>query len=429
MKEDIRIGITGPMSEINFGDYAMFVNNLYDIDIKSVTVFSYNKGFSEVILKDYCEVFDITAVEVKLYPAKEARDEQPKEKMGFQPFNPPTDTPLDILFRIENLDDLQAHIRDIDVLIINGGGYFNHLWNNSLWRSDMLKKIIAPMLIATQQKKRVFFTGNSFGPFDSSEEFFNYVFNYLKNASYAVRDRMYSIGYLSRLGFDKSSISFVPDDLFLINDDLLALPLHDMVDFDSIVKYIVLEAYYPVDEIKEYTEQLKAFSEAMRSRYGLSIVFLPFDFRRGGMWQGEYLSTVLSNFHLCSLDSVGYLPIQDAYHIIKNSEMVLCTRYHAMVLAVGTGVPVINTIKKVCDDHRYYFNKNYGLLEYAFEGLQFNEIDFMRIDFPATLKYIEENFLDILRVQKELYNSEQYTENKERLKKIRLEYFNRIDKR
>ena len=426
MREDIRIGITGPISETNFGDYAMFVNNLYDLDIKSVTVFSYNKSFSEVILKDYCVAYDIKAVEVKLYPPKEKCDEQFEAKVGFYPFNPPTDTPLDILLRIANIDEVRAHIRDIDVLIVNGGGYFNHLWNNSLWRSDMLKKIIVPMLIAKQEKKKVFFMGNSFGPFDSSEEFFNYVFNYMRNTIYAVRDRMYSSVYLSRLGIKKNSINFVPDDLFFINNNILSLPLHEMIDIHNIGKYIVLEIYYPLEEIKEYIEQLKDFSENIHSKYGLSIVFLPFDFQRGGMWQGEYLSTVLRNFYLCSLNSVGYLPIQDAYHIIKNAEIVLCTRYHAMVLAVGAEVPVINTIKKVCDDHRYYFNKNYGLLEYVFDGLQFNEMDFIRIDFPSTLKHIEENFSDILRVQKELYSSEQYKKNKEYLKKIRLEHLSRI---
>lgn len=285
MREDIRIGITGPIAEINFGDYAMFVNNLFDMDIKRVTVFSYNKDFSGVIIKNYCGAYDIKIVEVRLYPIKEMRDErtsieQHKPKVGFQPFNSPTDTPLDILFRIENMDELQEHIRGIDVLIVNGGGYFNHLWNNSLWRSDMLKKIIAPMLIATQQKKKIFFMGNSFGPFDSSEEFFNYVFNYLNNATYATRDRMHSFGYLSRLGIDKSRISFVPDDLFFINDNLLDLPLNNMVDLSNIGKYIVFEAYYTVDEIKDYIEQIKTFSEIMHSKYGLSIVFLPFDLGR-----------------------------------------------------------------------------------------------------------------------------------------------------
>ncbi len=431
MGENLRIGITGPISEINFGDYAMFINNIYDIDIKNITVFSYNKGFSEIILKDYCEGYDIKAVEVKLYESNKINNElsegeKNKPKVGYQPFNPPTDTPLDILYRVENLEEIRSYIDDVDILVVNGGGYFNHLWNNSLWRSDMLKKIITPMLIASQKKKKIFFTGNSFGPFDQSEEYFNYIFSYLKNTTYAVRDRMYSTGYLSRLNIDKNNINFIPDDLFIINDSVVKLPTHDMVDFPRIGKYIVLEIYYPLEEIKNYIEKLKVFSDKIYSKYGFSIVFIPFDFQRGGMWQGEYLSKELSNFYLCDINLTGYLPIQDAYQIIKNAELVICTRYHAMVLSIGAGVPVINTIKKVCDDHRYYFNKNYGLLEYVFQGIEFNEMDFMRIDFLDTLKYLEENLLDVMRIQRNLYKTEEYNNNKQNLKKIRLNYLDKI---
>ncbi|QSX05295.1 polysaccharide pyruvyl transferase family protein [Sedimentibacter sp. zth1] len=432
MRENLRIGITGPISEINFGDYAMFINNIYDIDIKNITVFSYNKGFSEIILKDYCEGYDVKTVEVKLYASNKIDDELSEEeknkpKVGFQPFNRPTDTPLDILYRVENLEEIREYVDNIDMLVVNGGGYFNHLWNNSLWRSDMLKKIIVPMLIANQKKKKIFFTGNSFGPFDLSEEYFNYIFNYLKNTTYAVRDRMYSTGYLSRLNIDKNNINFIPDDLFIINDSLLKLPTHNMVDFSRIGKYIVLEVYYSLEEIKNYIKELKSFNESIYLKYGLSIVFIPFDFKRGGMWQGEYLSKELSNFYLCDLNLTGYLPIQDAYQIIKNAELVICTRYHAMVLSVGAGVPVINTIKKVCDDHRYYFNKNYGLLEYVFEDLEFNEMDFIRTDFPTTLKYLEENLLDVIRIQKSLYETVQYNSNKDNLKKTRFNYLKKID--
>lgn len=431
MRDDLRIGITGPISEINFGDYAMFVNNVYDIGIKNITVFSYNKGFSEIILKDYCKSYDVKSVEVKLLDSNQMT-ESPSElikdklKVGFLPFNPPTDTPLDILFRVENLEEIKNHIENIDVLLVNGGGYFNHLWNNSLWRSDMLKKIIVPMLIASQKNKEIIFTGNGIGPFDQSEEFFNYIFNYLKNTTYAVRDRMYSGGYLRKIGIDNNKVHFIPDDLYVINDALIKLPTHDMVDFHKVGKYIVLEMYYPLEEIKNYIKELRDFSDKLYKNYGLSIIFIPFDFQRGGMWQGEYLSSELRNFYLCDLNLTGYLPIQDAHQIIKNAELVVCTRYHAMVLAVGAGVPVINTIKKVCDDHRYYFNKNYGLLEYAFEGLEFNVMDFMKINFIDTLKFLQENLVEVIKVQKELYNSDHYKDNKENLLSIRREYLSKI---
>lgn len=430
MKKNLRIGVTGPISEKNFGDYAMFINNIYDIGAKNITVFSYNKGFLEKIVKDYCKTYDVLTIEVKLYDDNNKEfsleEKENKSKVGFLKFNYPTDTPLDILYRVENLDEIQDHIEHIDVLIVNGGGYFNHLWNNSLWRSDMLKKIIVPMLVASQKNKKIFFTGNSFGPFDQSEEFFNYIFNYLGNTTYAVRDRMYSTGYLKRINIDPDKIHFVPDDLYLINETILSLPTNNMIDFNKVGKYIVLEVYYPLEEIKNYSGELKSFSESIYKKFGVSIVFIPFDFERGGVWQGDYLSKELNNFYLYNLSETGYLPMQDIYQIIKNAELVICTRYHALVLSVGAGVPVINTMKKVCDDHRYYFNKNYGLLEYAFTGLEFNEMDFLQVDFPDSLKYVENNYLEIIEKQKKLYESIEYSRNKEQLKVIRKQYLEKI---
>lgn len=49
MSEKQKIGVTGPISETNFGDYAMFINNFYDLSPDEITIFSYNKGFSQKI--------------------------------------------------------------------------------------------------------------------------------------------------------------------------------------------------------------------------------------------------------------------------------------------------------------------------------------------------------------------------------------------
>lgn len=66
-----KIGIVGPMSEINFGDYAMFINNVYDlkeIDNIEIVMFSYNKNFSDRIVEEYLKNLEIkiTNIEVKL---------------------------------------------------------------------------------------------------------------------------------------------------------------------------------------------------------------------------------------------------------------------------------------------------------------------------------------------------------------------------
>ena len=42
---------------------------------------------------------------------------------------------IDILLNTENYTEILEELKTIDVLLVNGGGYFNHLWNNSIWRS------------------------------------------------------------------------------------------------------------------------------------------------------------------------------------------------------------------------------------------------------------------------------------------------------
>lgn len=425
-----KIGFTGPVSETNLGDYAMLLNNIYDLDIKDITLFTYNYDFLKILKTEYLSNYNVELVDVILEPDldKDIYDATSKARVGFLPFNPPTTTPMDILGRIRNIDKLRKHIRELDLLIVSGGGCFNHLWNNSIWRSDMLKKIIAPLLIATQEMKPIFFMGNSFGPFDNSEEYFMYVLGYLKNSYYAVRDRMYSKTYLLRLGIRQDRIQFIPDDLLFLNSSITELPYSRELSIIQGKKYIVLELYYPLEEFEKYSNRIKQFSETMKIKYDLSVVFLPFDVERGGMWQGEYLKSYLNHYYLYDFREAGYLPIQDAYQVIKNAEFVVCNRYHALVLSIGLAKPVINILKKVCDDFRYYFNKNYGLLEYVFDGLIFNEMDFLHSNLDTALEHIEQYYYNIISTQNKLYNSECYRKNLEYLKDIRSTYIQRIYK-
>ena len=49
----MKIGFTGPFGDANFGDYAMLVNNIYDIGIKNLKIFTYNEELLELLNKDY----------------------------------------------------------------------------------------------------------------------------------------------------------------------------------------------------------------------------------------------------------------------------------------------------------------------------------------------------------------------------------------
>lgn len=159
MMKNMKIGITGPISESNFGDYAMFVNNIYDLNLKDIILFVYNEDVLAPICKDYLGQYNF---EIQIISFLENNkidnhlNDRISQKVGFQTFRFPTYTPLDILYSVSNLKEIEEKIDKIDILIVSGGGYFNHLWNNSLWRSSMLKKIMVPIILASKKIKKFF---------------------------------------------------------------------------------------------------------------------------------------------------------------------------------------------------------------------------------------------------------------------------------
>ncbi|WP_298472015.1 polysaccharide pyruvyl transferase family protein [uncultured Psychrobacillus sp.] len=404
------IAITGPFADVNFGDYAMLINNIYDIDIKDVTLFSYDNDFLRTIKKDYLNDYNVDIVEVKL------TDENSNCMK-----NNYTLTPIEIQSLISNYNELVAKIKKIDVLIVNGGGYFNGLWSMP-HRIVRLIKIIAPILIANQLNKKIMFTGNSYGPFAKDSDFFASLFNALTNVTFGCRDNLYSPMWARQIGVKDIDIKNIPDDLFIINNRILKQQITTTVKSNN---YIVMETYLPLDFIKENINYFKEFSNKMYKRYGLEIVFLPLNIEHGGMQQAVYLNEILENFEYVDISKKGYLPIQDAVDIIRNAKLVVSSRYHALVVALGTETPTISVLKDVMGDKRYYYNKNSGMLRHALNGINFDEKYYLRIDYLETLDFITNNFLEIVEEQKKNYNS-QYILNKEFLKSIREDYLYEI---
>ncbi|SFE55461.1 polysaccharide pyruvyl transferase family protein [Alteribacillus iranensis] len=405
-----RIAITGPFADVNFGDYAMLINNIYDLDIKDITLFSYDNDFLRTIREDYLNDYNVNIVEVKL---KNENSNCIKDEYTLMP--------IEILSMISNYDELREKIEDIDVLIVNGGGYFNGLWSMP-HRIVRLIKIISPILVANQLNKKIMFTGNSYGPFAKDSEFFATLFNALSNVTFGCRDNLYSPMWARQVGVKDIGIKNIPDDLFLINDRILAQQITTSVKSKD---YIVMETYLPLDFIKENINYFKDFSNKIFERYGLEIVFLPLNLEHGGMQQGVYLNEVLDNYEYVDITKKGYLPIQDAVEIIRNAKLVVSSRYHALVVALGTETPTISVLKDVMGDKRYYYNKNCGMLRHALNGTDFDERFYLRLDYLETLDFITENFNEIVEEQKKNYNS-RYISNIEFLKAVRKEYLNEI---
>jgi len=428
------------ISEVNFGDYGMLVNNIFDFGKQNkYTIFYYERknitNFKQISDK-YLNEYEIKNCEVKLKSNLNKKTIKPtiKRKIinkilsrldiprkGVLPYYL---IPLELLDMVSNDDEIKKQVAKLDVLVVNGGGYFNDLWVN-WYRKDDFYKIIIPILYAVEMKKRIFFTGNSYGPFDTSLEFFRTLFSSFQNVSFGVRDELLSSSYLRSIGVNDKNIKFLPDDLLILNDDIYNISNNYEVPKN---KYIVIETYFSVSLMKKYESTIIDFLDMILNKYGYSIIFLPFQKNNGGFDQGLYfkqLSNNHSKFFLYDLDLKGIPEIQEVGSIISNAEFVVGTRYHTLVMALGAKTPVLNILKIVSGDFRYYYNKNLGILNTVFKNQIFNPKDFLFLDPEEAYKYIMNNLQTIIDNQTKLFN-EKYLTNMNNLKEVRKSYFQQI---
>lgn len=118
----------------------------------------------------------------------------------------------------------------------------------------------------------------------------------------------------------------------------------------------------------------------------------------------------------------GYLPIQDAVRILGQAEMVITSRYHALVLSIANKVPILSVMKDEVGDKRYYYNKNGGLIQQVFDGLDIDETRLMKRDFTDAFELVKENFTNLVTEQQNRYTSQVFQENMIVLNKLRINY-------
>lgn len=396
------IAFTGPFGDTNFGDWAMIVNNIRSLSYQHIILFSYGPVFNKEIVETYLADYEIEIVEVLL--------DDFDEKSHFP------HTPVEILGRVKNLDVIKAYLRGVDKLVVNGGGYFNDEWTEG--RMPKLFKIFTPMLLADQMGIPMVFTGNSLGPFDLGKAFFTNMFGRMKSLQVAARDQMYSKIWFDQLA-TPHEVTFIPDDLLFIHPDIEAMTTSLVVDSDW---YIVLEAYQPMEVIVTELDAIKDFVRDMKHYYDLDVVFLPLNIGNGGTDQGRFLKEHIPQLILVDYSDKGYLPIQDAVHILSGAEMVVTSRYHALVLSVAHKVPILSVMKDEVGDKRYYYNKNGGLIQQIFDGLDIDETRLMKRNFTDTFELVKENFTDLVAEQQNRYTSQVFQENMIVLNKLRTDY-------
>ena len=406
------LGFTGPFGDTNYGDYAMFVNDVVSLNIKEITVFCYNVDLLERLEKSCLKNFNITKCKVEVdYLYKPEYTEKYHTEYDDKNY-----TPLEIVKLISNIDEVRNAMQKVDKLIVCGGGYFNQAWN-AKHRKAKLFSIMGAVLAANELNKEIFFLGNTFGPFNEGEQMFAEFFASLKNAKIAVRDFLFSVGELRKIGYTKQ-IEILPNDLYFCDYSSENIYKNRLDD------YIIIECYSSIDEIKCSIEITQKFVNEVGDKYGYKVVFLPLGSDFGGEKQAKLIKEKVENIIILD-DDVDYLSIEKVQSLISGAKFVFSQRYHLFLTALSMNVPCMLALKEVLGDYRYYYCKVKGLLEQVFSNQKYDEKIFVCADFLKSLNDLEDKIPDIILRQSLLYNP--LKEEAERImKNKRLDYLNMI---
>lgn len=406
------VGFTGPFGDANFGDYAMLVNNMYDISPKESIIFTYNDELLSLLKNDYLKKFNFEECIVDI-------------DYGFNPkfgkdyvveYDDYCETPLEIIARAKNLNEIRRYVSKIDILIVNGGGYFNHIWN-AKHRKKRLYSILTPILIANEMNKKIIFAGNTYGPFDKSDKFFCSFFCSLHNVEYYSRDDVYSINWLRQLGIDEK-IKLIPDDLYFVNNNIQK---KKEIRYE---KYIVLELYASINDINKLIEDIKSLVDCMMEKYNCNVVLVPLDKEYGGEIQSEMIKNKINQVEYFDFGNNKYRKIEDIINLVSNAEFVLCQRYHMFVFAMANKTPAIHILKDVCGDKRYYYTKSMGLLKQLFANTGFEQDKYMVNNISNGITFLLNEFEDIKAYQNEMFIK--VKDNEIKMRKNRNDFIKRL---
>lgn len=400
----MKVAFTGPYCTANFGDWAILINNIYDIKADEVIVFTYSKEFPHRSLSYYLHENSYRTQEVFLK----------KSSLNVNQVI----SPLDILSLLENRTEIEKMVSSVDVLCVSGGGWLNDSWCS---RTDKFIKVLAPIILAQKNKIPIVFMSQGVGPVVFYKENLRLFFNYLRNASIALRDNYLSPSYISEIlnPYRDNKIHFLPDDLLCLNKRIESKEFK--VDIKE--KYIVLVVHESMDYIITHVDDFVDFESKLYLKYRCKIVLLSFDLVHFGSEQSRYLHHYMKYSTLADIDENKFLPIEIAYSYIKHAELVITSRYHAGILALKSKTPFICKLYEFGNGYYYSYNKLFGALENVFLGTNYDEDLFLSTTYWKNIfDYVLVNIEYITAKQKQLYNSEIYQRNMNCLLNRRLTY-------
>ena len=364
----INIGIYGATGSWDFGDYCMVLNNIIQMDKHNNStqfyIFTPNISVTREYVRNNIEdqelfnrityIRDSLFFESKIqnYIFRIIRKILKIDLFYYRSLNIWNKT-----YKGENdfiKTNIVEEIENLDVLVFNGGGYFQNSWGT---RNLDFCSVIN---IAACSKVPVYFMGNSFGPLDNIYK--KYVASSL---SYARRilirdgsDRSYKFLVQNGVWCDKLTIN--TDDLIFYTTEKLKQDIP--VQKENARPYIIIEIMTWITRAKKGVDSVlieikKFISNSIEN--GFCVYLISFD-KTDKVAQKciNQIADDLDNQYVFVVDSVDY--IYEVYNLYRNAIFSVSMKYHPVILSIANEVPCVGII---CDDDGYYESKMHGAYE------------------------------------------------------------------
>jgi colanic acid/amylovoran biosynthesis protein len=309
-----------------------------------------------------------------------------------------SDTPLD------------RAVRDAQIVISNGGLYFGFRRTNIFNMFYHLFAFSYPMLLAARLGVPYVLFSQSFGPFPSrlSRSWIRWLANH--SAGTWCRESL-SADTLSKLGIDASKLKVIPDAAFGITSrdnealDRILLPNLRSGEYIAFSLRSLVPAGFSKESEKVYLDAFRNLIEWIVEERQLDVVLVAHtigpisdeDDRLTTRAVYESLkSEVAERVTICEMD----LSPQQLCTLYGNARLVVATRFHAVVLSLCGGTPVIAI--------PYFGVKTQGALRDM--GLGSSVLEVKNIDgkslqtkVASFLDHSETSRTDIARITQRLY--------------------------
>lgn len=271
-------------------------------------------------------------------------------------------------------------LKEVDKIIFMGGGYINSLW------SKELKEILILALIGKRNRCKIYFTGQTAGPYSSCIDKYCAKLIYRLGESITIRE-IESLKLLE--GYGIKNLKYGVDDFYLHD-----IKNNERFKLENKNKYFILN----IKSFKNYDEGIEKIVKLAKNIYmktGFSIAIVPFGkgVRPKDLECSKKISKMLDSEKISNF-IVDINSFNDLISVFSSTEFTVGMAYHSLVISL-----YFNKMAVGLYEGEYYKSKITGILNhyslddqaYNFRKITDDDIERIAIDIIERFNKIDKD--------------------------------------